>query len=157
MAAPAFGLGRDKLQRGEERLRVGLALEAGARHVTTLEYGKIESQHPNVTTLLPAEFQRSWATMEPFDAIVTYSSVEHSGLGRYGDALNPWGDVLEIARAWCVSKPGASLTIGVMYGGDAIEFNRIATTAGAASRTYFPTGTSTGSSRRASCCSGCTC
>ena len=100
-----------------------LALEAGARHVTTLEYGKIESRHPNVTTLLPAEFQRSWSTMEPFDAVVTYSSVEHSGLGRYGDALNPWGDVLEIARAWCVSKPGASLTIGVMYGGDAIEFN----------------------------------
>ena len=25
----------------------------------------------------------------PFDAVVTFSSVEHSGLGRYGDGLNP--------------------------------------------------------------------
>jgi hypothetical protein len=53
-----------------------------------------------------------------FDAIVTFSSVEHSGLGRYGDALNPWGDIIAIARAWCITKQGGSLTIGVMYAYD---------------------------------------
>ena len=41
------------------------------------------------------------------------------GLERhYGDALNPWGDVLEIARARCVIKPGGSLVIGGVYGTD---------------------------------------
>lgn len=29
----------------------------------------------------------------PFDAIASFSSVEHSGLGRYSDAFNPWGDL----------------------------------------------------------------
>ena len=54
---------------------------------------------------------------------MTFSSVEHAGLGRYGDALNPWADVLEIARAHCVTKPGGSLVIGVMYGSDTVVWN----------------------------------
>jgi FkbM family methyltransferase len=51
--------------------------------------------------------------------------VEHSGLGRYGDALNPWGDIIAIARSWCVTEEGGSLTIGVMYDKelDYIKFN----------------------------------
>ncbi|CAG2233653.1 unnamed protein product [Mytilus edulis] len=57
-------------------------------------------------------------TLGTFDAIVTYSSIEHSGLGRYGDALNPWGDIIAIARAWCVTKIGGSLTIGIPYNDD---------------------------------------
>ena len=35
-----------------------------------------------------------------FDAVVSFSSIEHSGLGRYGDALNPWGDLIASAQAW---------------------------------------------------------
>jgi hypothetical protein len=41
--------------------------------------------------------------------------VEHSGLGRYGDALNPWGDIIAIAKAWCVTKVNGSLTMAVMF------------------------------------------
>jgi hypothetical protein len=37
-----------------------------------------------------------------FDLIVTYSSLEHSGLGRYGDSLNPWADLITMAKAWYV-------------------------------------------------------
>ena len=101
-------------------------LHAGAKHVTTLEYGKIISQHPQITTLTPDEMRAQFSSQysEYFDVIVTFSSVEHAGLGRYGDALNPWGDRQAIARAWCMAKPGARLVIGVMCGDrDAIEFN----------------------------------
>ena len=61
----------------------------------------------------------------PFDAVVTFSSAEHSGLGRYGDGLNPWGDMITIARGWCVTKKRGSLTIGVMYkdNSDLLMFN----------------------------------
>ncbi|XP_063401770.1 uncharacterized protein LOC134685994 [Mytilus trossulus] len=92
-------------------------LEAGAREVLTLEYGSIISQHPKVKTIVPFDFRMRYLndTLGTFDAIVTYSSIEHSGLGRYGDALNPWGDIIAIARAWCVTKTGGSLTIGVPY------------------------------------------
>ena len=30
---------------------------------------------------------------KPVDFIVTFSSMEHSGLGRYGDPLLPFGDL----------------------------------------------------------------
>ena len=91
-------------------------LHAGARHVTTLEYGHIISEHKKVSTLTPAGARQAFAngTLPLFDSIVTYSSVEHSGLGRYGDQLNPWGDLQAVARAWCVCKPGGHLLLGVM-------------------------------------------
>ncbi|KAL7505973.1 hypothetical protein ACHAXN_008056 [Cyclotella atomus] len=94
----------------------GLALWFGAAHVTTLEYGKIVSTHPNVTTLLPSEFRQQWkdGTLGMFDVVLSFSSLEHPGLGRYGDALNPWGDLLAVARAHCVTKPGGYLGLGLM-------------------------------------------
>ncbi|CAC5423914.1 unnamed protein product [Mytilus coruscus] len=95
-------------------------LEAGAREVLTLEYGSIISQHPKVKTIVPFDFRMRYLnnTLGTFDAIVTYSSIKHSGLGRNGDALNPWGDIIAIARAWCVTKNGGSLTIGIPYNHD---------------------------------------
>ena len=51
--------------------------------------------------------------MPQFDAMVTYSSLEHSGLGRYGDSLNPWGDLITMAQAWCLLKPGARALVGL--------------------------------------------
>ncbi|XP_052068724.1 uncharacterized protein LOC127707988 [Mytilus californianus] len=103
------------------------ALEAGAREVVTLEYGKIVSKHPKIKTMVPVKFRKSYLnkTLGSFDAIVTFSSIEHSGLGRYGDGLNPWGDIIAVARGWCVTKEGGSLTIGVQYSyeRDYIKFN----------------------------------
>ena len=67
-----------------------------------------------------SEFMKSYlnGTLGLFDAVVTFSSVEHSGLGRNGDILNPWGDIIAIARAWCVTTINGSLTIGVMFDHD---------------------------------------
>jgi hypothetical protein len=77
----------------------------GNIQVPLLEYGEIISKHPQIKTMTPLQFRKSYLsdTLGTFDAIVTFSSVEHSGLGRYGDALNPWGDIIAIARAWCVT------------------------------------------------------
>ena len=30
---------------------------------------------------------------QQYDCVASFSSVEHSGLGRYGDELNPFGDL----------------------------------------------------------------
>ena len=99
-------------------------LAAGSTNITTLEYGRIDSRHPHVKTLTPFEMRGRYQDLsEHFDVIVTFSSVEHAGLGRYGDKLNPWGDRQAIARAWCATKPGGYLVIGVPYGHDAIEYN----------------------------------
>lgn len=99
-------------------------LSTGVSDITTLEYGKINSRHPSLHTITPQEMRARFADFyETFDVIVTFSSVEHAGLGRYGDKLNPWGDRQAIARAWCATKPGGYLVIGVPFGADAIEYN----------------------------------
>ncbi|GFH50495.1 hypothetical protein CTEN210_06971 [Chaetoceros tenuissimus] len=78
-----------------------MLVACGAEKVTTLEYGHIESHHPQVKTLTPNAFRVAYlnGTLEKFDAVVSYSSIEHSGLGRYGDSLNPFGDIMTLARA----------------------------------------------------------
>ena len=43
---------------------------------------------------------------------------------RYGDNLNPWGDLIAMAKAWCLSKPSGKAVIGIPAGPkDKIVFN----------------------------------
>ena len=32
---------------------------------------------------------------------------------RYGDAINPWGDLITMAKTWCLVKKGARALVGV--------------------------------------------
>ena len=60
------------------------------------------------------------------DWVAIFSSLEHSGLGRYGDAPNPDGDKEAMQQAWCSLKPGGHLLLGVpaTCGHDGyVEFN----------------------------------
>lgn len=99
-------------------------LSLGARDVVTLEYGGIVSSHPHVHTLTPSKLRANCLDyIGKFDTIVTYSSLEHSGIGRYGDAMNPWGDRQAVARAWCMAKKGGKLVIGLPSGPDLILYN----------------------------------
>lgn len=121
---------RDKLSqidmKGKSVLVIGsshpwveaVLLHNGAAKVTTLEYGTIVSEHPQIITVTPNEFRQQYmnGTLEKFDGVISHSSIEHSGLGRYGDALNPWGDILTVARAWCVTKPTGFMYLGLPTG-----------------------------------------
>jgi hypothetical protein len=40
---------------------------------------------------------------------------------RYGDMLNPWGDLITMARAWCLVKPGGLGLVGVPTGMDQVR------------------------------------
>jgi len=109
-----------------------MALRNGARHVTTVDYVKMISEDPRLSILHANDFNSMFLNNElkeldggPIDAIISYSSIEHSGLGRYGDSLNPWGDLIAMARAWCVLKPGGKALIGFPMGPgkDQILFN----------------------------------
>ena len=42
---------------------------------------------------------------------------------RYGDQINPWGDIITMGRAWCQMKPGARALVGLPAGNDVICFN----------------------------------
>ncbi len=92
-----------------------LALEAGAAETWTLEYSTIASTHPRLHAkpykVMAAE--RIAGTLPLADWAVSYSSLEHSGLGRYGDALNPEGDREAAHHAWCMLKPGGYFVLAV--------------------------------------------
>lgn len=92
-----------------------MLLDAGAASVLTFEYGEIESAHPRVAARACRDIAADYleGAFEPVDVVVSYSSIEHSGLGRYGDALDPDGDVEAMKQAWCMLRPGGLAFIGL--------------------------------------------
>ena len=92
-----------------------MLLENGARDLMTLEYGWLTLDHPRLDTLTPYAFAERYldGDTEYFDFGATFSSVEHSGLGRYGDPLNPYGDLEAAVQVWCMIKPGGLFFLGV--------------------------------------------
>ncbi len=92
-----------------------VALNLGAPAVWTFEYGTIHSTHPRLKAKPYREIAKDYrdGRGEPLDWAASYSSLEHSGLGRYGDALNPEGDAEALAQIWCMLKPGGVLLLGL--------------------------------------------
>lgn len=90
-------------------------LEQGAKEVWTFEYSDIHSEHPQLKAMPHRSIARAFLEGElpSMDFIFTYSSLEHSGLGRYGDPLNPEGDAEAVAQARCFLRPGGLLFLGV--------------------------------------------
>lgn len=87
---------------------------AGAKHIVTVEYGEAKSEHPDMTIVTPATFAAFMLTnRRAFDFAATFSSLEHSGLGRYGDALDPFGDLQAAAETWCALRPGGLFFVGL--------------------------------------------
>lgn len=86
----------------------------------TIEYNKVISEHPDVRTMTVAEYE---ANPEVFDAVVSISSYEHDGLGRYGDPINPTGDFQAMAKTKKMLKPGGFLFLAVPVGRDVLAWN----------------------------------
>jgi SAM-dependent methyltransferase len=64
--------------------------------------------------------------LEQFDTIASFSSLEHAGLGRYGDPLNPNGDIEAVKQIHCMLKPGGLFFLSLPTNNDGsshIEFN----------------------------------
>jgi hypothetical protein len=102
-----------------------LLLEYGALSVSTLEFGYINSTHPQISTFIPRDFTACFlgGTIQAFDFAFTYSSLEHDGLGRYGDVLDPNGDLLTLGRLLSVVKPGGVLFLGLPCCQDELWWN----------------------------------
>jgi len=92
-----------------------VVLNLGAERVTTLEYRQLSIDHPRVGVVTPFQYAASFLnrTAGTFDSVLSYSSIEHTGLGRYGDPLMPNGDMEAIAQTWCAIKPGGHLFLAL--------------------------------------------
>jgi hypothetical protein len=102
-------------------------LAYGVERLTTMEYSSTKTNHPQIRWIHPATAASSFLKGEltQFDFAVSYSSLEHDGLSRYGDPLNPNGDVESVQKVWCMLKPGGLFFLGFPYNGahDELVFN----------------------------------
>lgn len=96
-----------------------ICISYGGR-VTTIEYNKIISEDKRLQTLTVEEYDRHPVK---FDAVFSISSFEHDGLGRYGDPINPDGDLLAMEKMKTILKPGGLLFLAVPIGKDTIVWN----------------------------------
>jgi SAM-dependent methyltransferase len=89
-------------------------------HPFSIDYNRIVSEDPRITTYTVAEYQEN---PRLFDTLVSVSSYEHDGLGRYGDPLDPYGDIKAMQIAKTMLKPGGILILAVPVGKDALCWN----------------------------------
>lgn len=86
----------------------------------TIEYNTITCNDPRITTYTVEEFEK---IDKKFDVVLSISSIEHSGLGRYGDELDPYGDYKAMDELAEMLTDDGILILAVPVGLDAIEFN----------------------------------
>ena len=73
----------------------------------------VRDRRPGLGTeaVLTCDAREIGAPDASFDAVVSLSSVEHFGLGRYGDPLDPEGDMRAVAEMRRVLRPGGVLVL----------------------------------------------
>lgn len=96
-----------------------IAIAFGA-YPTTIDYNKIVSHDPRIQSLSIEEYKKDPIA---FDALISISSFEHDGLGRYGDPINPDGDLLAMQNAKEMLKPGGYLFLAIPVGRDLLFWN----------------------------------
>ena len=97
-----------------------ILVNLGVKSVTTVEYNVPVCNHPIIKTTSYENFCKS---STKYDAIISYSSIEHSGLGRYGDPLNPRGDIEAMSEIYNALIPGGLCFLGIPIGKDSIVWN----------------------------------
>uniref|UniRef100_A0A914XWI2 Uncharacterized protein n=1 Tax=Panagrolaimus superbus TaxID=310955 RepID=A0A914XWI2_9BILA len=86
-------------------------LANGAKHVTTIEYQKYIITHPQMDFLYA------------HDLPLISKNIEHSGLGRYGDPIDPIGDIREMNKIHCLLKNKGLLFLSFPVGIDTVVYN----------------------------------
>ncbi len=89
-------------------------------HPVTIDYNKIISKDPRLEVMTVEEYQKK---PKKFDAILSVSSIEHDGLGRYGDLINPYGDLQMMDQIKTMLNEGGLLFLSIPVGQDAIYWN----------------------------------
>jgi hypothetical protein len=97
-----------------------IALHRNARHVTILEYNVPHSEHPQVSC---RRIDEALKVKDKWEVAFSISSFEHDGLGRYGDPLDPDGDLRAMREALQLLQNGGIMFLAVPTGRDCLVWN----------------------------------
>jgi hypothetical protein len=111
-----------------------LALELNASNIVTLENTRKMYENEKLKWFHTYDYLKNMIreeTIENLDIAISFSTLEHAGLGRYGEPLGIYdGDVNLIRQIHCMLKPGSFFFLGLQmvnddykYPNGYIEFN----------------------------------
>lgn len=108
---------------------VGSRVDGFVAHVASFRAIEVFDIRPT-TAQIPGVIFRQWNAMDSADEYVAYCdsmsclhALEHFGLGRYGDPVDPRGFERGIASMSRVIKPGGVFYLSVPVGQERVEFN----------------------------------
>jgi len=93
------------------------------KHITLLDVRKIKTFLPNVTTLQRDILIPDFSAKPEFNFISCLHVLEHIGLGRYGDKVNPDGPFIALKNILDYASFKADVLLAVPVGRETIEFN----------------------------------
>lgn len=85
----------------------------GAKHIFTMDYDA-RTIETNITQIVLRKDMEGKQHM--YKAIASFSSIEHDGLGRYCDPINPDGDLAAMLEFHQWLEPGGILYLGIPVG-----------------------------------------
>jgi len=97
-----------------------MAIYYNAEKIYVVDYNKPICEHEKIEVLTFDEVKERKIKA---DMAFSYSSFEHDGLGRYGDPINPDGDIIAMHEARDGLKEGGLLFLGVPFGSDCLCWN----------------------------------
>ena len=107
-----------------------IGYELAASKITTLDYTRKKYETDSLEWLHVNDYLDDLISnnkqIEQFNNAASFSSIEHSGLGRYGDPLSPEGDIDAVRQVHCMLKPDGLFFLGLPASNDDssfIEFN----------------------------------
>jgi len=93
-----------------------ISLAVGCSKITTLDYTRNKYEQPqlewkHVNDYYDEAIKNS--VFETFDNAASFSSLEHAGLGRFGDPLSPNGDIDAVKQVHCMLKKGGLFFLAI--------------------------------------------
>jgi len=108
---------RELIDFGAFESTLPLTLTALGYQVTVLDQRRYPFSHPNLEVLCGDIFDDDLGTTKKFDVVISISTIEHLGLGGYGDSIIfESADSQGVSILWSLLKPGGRLMASVPAG-----------------------------------------
>jgi len=92
----------------------------GAASVTTVDYNIPKCDNPRIRCIC---VDQHTSENKLYDCVFSFSSIEHDGLGRYGDPIEPNADLKSMSNIASKLSNNGLLYLGVPIGFDRLEYN----------------------------------